>query len=41
MYFATKYDYRDNETISKAWNRSRTNKYWNKIKYNLVAENEK
>jgi len=35
MHFASKYDYRDCELIAKAWNRSKTNKYWEKIKSNL------
>lgn len=35
MHFASKYDYRDCELIAKAWNRSKTNVYWNKIKSNL------
>ena len=35
MHFAAKYDHRDYERIAKAWNRSRTDKYWNKIKAEL------
>ena len=35
MHFASKYDYRDYETIAKRWNASTTDKYWNKIKTNL------
>ena len=35
MHFASKYDYRDCESIAKTWNRSKTEKYWNKIKNSL------
>jgi predicted transcriptional regulator len=35
MHFASKYDHEDYEIIAKAWNRSKTDKYWEKIKDNL------
>ena len=35
MHFASKYDHRDYESIAKAWNRSKTDKYWEKIKLSL------
>jgi len=35
MHFASKYDYRDYEKVAKAWNRSKTDIYWNRIKNNL------
>ena len=35
MHFASKYDHRDYEKIAKAWNGSKTDIYWNKIKLSL------
>jgi hypothetical protein len=35
MHFAAKHDHRDYEKIAKAWNRSTTDKYWNKVKKHI------
>lgn len=35
LYYASQFDYRDNKAISKDWNKSKTNRYWNKINHEL------
>ena len=39
MYFATGFRPDDYEGISKAWNGSTTDRYWNKVKKHLVVQN--
>jgi hypothetical protein len=35
LYYAMKFHHGDYESIAKAWNASRTNKYWDKVKSQL------
>lgn len=35
MHYAVQFRYDDYKLIAKDWNKSRTNRYWNKVKLNL------